>query len=61
MTKKVFQETSEILKYASDKIHPALFSKMVLDFAVMFAMDNPKFDAKKFYSACGYHVKQVAQ
>jgi len=61
MTKKVFQETSEILKYASDKIHPALFSKMVLDFAVMFAMDNPKFDAKKFYSACGYHVAEITQ
>ena len=57
MTKKVFQETSEILKYASDKIHPALFSKMVLDFAVMFAKDNPNFDANRFYLASNYKVK----
>lgn len=61
MTRKNFQETAEILKYISDKTHPAVFSKTVLDFAVMFAMDNPNFDAKKFYSACGYHVKQVTQ
>ena len=61
MTKKVFQETSEILKYASDKIHPALFSKMVLDFAEFCAKENPNFDVTKFYEASGYHVKQITQ
>ena len=59
MTKKVFQETAEILKYASDKTHPALFSKMVLDFAVMFAKDNPNFDANRFYLASNYKVKSL--
>lgn len=61
MTRKTFEQTAEILKYASDKTHPALFSKMVLDFAVMFAMDNPNFDAKKFYKASGYHVAEITQ
>ena len=59
MTRKDYIATAEILKYASDKTHPALFSKMVLDFAVMFAMDNPNFDANRFYLASGYKVKAV--
>ena len=58
MTRKDYISTAEILKYASNKTHPAVFSKMVVDFAVMFAMDNPNFDAKKFYSASGYNVPQ---
>jgi hypothetical protein len=40
----------------SDKTHPAIFSKMVVDFALMFAKDNPKFDANKFYEASNYRV-----
>ena len=61
MTRKNFEETAQILKYASDKMHPALFSKMVVDFAVMFAMDNPNFNAKKFYEASNYHVPQFSE
>ena len=57
MTRKDYIATAEILKYASDKTHPALFSKMVLDFAVMFAKDNPNFDANRFYLASNYKVK----
>jgi hypothetical protein len=56
MTRKDYVSTAEILNYMSNKTHPALFSKVVVDFAVMFAKDNPKFDANKFYSASGYHV-----
>jgi hypothetical protein len=56
MTRKDYISTAEILNYMSNKTHPALFSKVVVDFAVMFAKDNPKFDANKFYSASGYHV-----
>jgi hypothetical protein len=56
MTRKDYISTAEILNYMSSKTHPALFSKVVVDFAVMFAKDNPKFDANKFYSASGYHV-----
>ena len=40
MTRKHFEATAEILKFASDKTHPALFSKMVNDFAMMFAKEN---------------------
>lgn len=58
MTRKDYVATAEILKYMSDKVHPALFSKVVVDFAMMFAKDNPKFDAQIFYKAGGYHVPQ---
>ncbi len=56
MTRKDYIATAEILKQVSDKTHPALFSKLVVDFAVMFAKDNKAFDAKKFYDASGYYV-----
>lgn len=58
MTKKDYIATAEIMKNLSDKIHPALFSKTVVDFAMMFAKDNSKFDANKFYKASGYYVPQ---
>ena len=59
MTRKDYIATAEILKYASTKTHPAVFSKMVVDFAVMFAMDNPNFNANKFYEASNYKIKAV--
>jgi len=36
MTRKDYISTAEILKYQSNKIHPAVFSKVVNDFAEMF-------------------------
>ena len=56
MTRKDYVATAEILRYVSDKTHPAIFSKMVVDFALMFAKDNPRFDANKFYEASNYRV-----
>jgi hypothetical protein len=56
MTRKDYVSTAEILKYASDKTHPALFSKIVNDFAEMFAKDNDRFDVTRFHEASGYHV-----
>ena len=56
MTRKDYVETAKILNYVSDKTHPAVFSKMVVDFAVMFAKDNPRFDLNKFYEASNYRV-----
>ena len=56
MTRKDYIATAAILKYASDKTHPALFSKMVNDFAEMFAKDNDRFDVNRFHEASGYHV-----
>jgi hypothetical protein len=57
MTRKDYIATAEILKYASDKMHPALFSKIVGDFAEMFAKDNSRFDVTRFYEASNYKVK----
>jgi hypothetical protein len=56
MTRKDYVATAEILKYASDKTHPALFSKIVNDFAEMFAKDNERFDVTRFHEASGYNV-----
>ena len=60
MTRKDYVATAEILKFASDKSHPALFSKMVNDFAEMFAKDNPRFDVTRFHEASGYHVPKFS-
>jgi hypothetical protein len=57
MTRKDYVATAEILNYASNKIHPALFSKMVGDFATMFATDNPRFDVTRFHTASNYKIK----
>ena len=59
MTRKDYIATAEILKYASDKTHPALFSKIVNDFAEMFAKDNERFDVTRFHEASGYHVTKL--
>jgi hypothetical protein len=56
MTRKDYVATAEILKFASDKTHPAIFSKIVNDFAVMFAQDNSRFDVNRFHEASGYNV-----
>lgn len=57
MTRKDYVSTAEILNYASNKMHPALFSKVVNDFAEMFAKDNPRFDVSRFHEASNYKVK----
>jgi hypothetical protein len=59
MTRKDYIATAEILKYASNKTHPALFSKIVNDFAEMFAVDNPRFDVNRFHEASGYNVPKL--
>lgn len=56
MTRKDYVATAEILNYASTKTHPALFSKMVNDFAEMFAKDNPRFDVVRFHEASNLKV-----
>jgi hypothetical protein len=56
MTRKDYIATAEILKYISDKTHPAVFSKTVHDFAEMFAKDNERFDVSRFHKASGYRV-----
>ena len=56
MTRKDYVATAEILNYASNKMHPALFAKVVNDFAEMFAKDNERFDVNRFHEASGYNV-----
>jgi hypothetical protein len=60
MTRKDYVATAEILKFASDKTHPALFSKIVNDFAEMFAKDNERFDVNRFHEASGYNVPKLS-
>jgi hypothetical protein len=60
MTRKDYEATAEILKYMSDKIHPAVFSKVVNDFATIYAKDNTKFDVTKFHKASNYKVKVIS-
>jgi hypothetical protein len=59
-SRKDYIATAEILKYISDKVHPAVFSKTVHDFAEMFAKDNERFDVTKFHEASGYHVPKYS-
>jgi hypothetical protein len=60
MTRKDYEATAEILKFMSDKVHPAVFSKVVNDFALIYAKDNTKFDITKFHSASNYKVKVIS-
>jgi len=59
MTRKDYVATAEILNYMSNKTHPALFSKVVHDFAELFAKYNPRFDVTRFHEASNYTVKAV--
>jgi len=56
MTRKDYVATAEILNFMSNNTHPAVFSKVVNDFAEMFAKDNERFDVNRFHEASGYHV-----
>ena len=60
MTRKDYQATAEILKFMSDKVHPAVFSKVVNDFAIIYAKDNVRFDVNKFHEASNYKVKVIS-
>jgi len=60
MTRKHFEAIAKILKYNSNKTHPAVFSKMVLDFAELCANENPNFNVNKFHEASGYVVPKFS-
>ena len=60
MTRRHFEAIAEILKYNSNKTHPAVFSKMVLDFAEMCAKENQNFNVEKFYEASNYVVPKFS-
>jgi hypothetical protein len=60
MTRKHFEAIAEILNYNSNKTHPAVFSKMVLDFAEMCAKENENFNVEKFYEASNYVIPKLS-
>ena len=60
MTRKHFESIAEILNYNSNKTHPAVFSKMVLDFAELCANENPNFNVTKFYEASNYVIPKLS-
>jgi hypothetical protein len=60
MTRKHFEAIAEIINYNANKTHPAVFSKMVLDFSELCAKENPNFNVTKFHEACGYVVPNLS-
>jgi hypothetical protein len=53
MTRKDYVKVSEILSSYKDLIGDEFtFHDLVDDFASMFAEDNPRFDADRFFDAC---------
>jgi hypothetical protein len=60
MTRKDYVSTAEILKYLSNKVHPAVFSKTVHDFAELCANENPNFNVNKFYVASNYVIPKLS-
>ena len=59
MTRKHFEAIAEILNYNSNKTHPAVFSKMVLDFSELCAKENPNFNVTKFHEASNYVIPKL--
>jgi hypothetical protein len=57
LTKKTYIATSEILSSYKDLIGDEFtYHDLVDDFAAMFAEDNPRFDADKFFNSCMINV-----
>lgn len=54
MTRKDYVSTSEILWSVRHAVSNEVHEMLVSDFAEMFATDNPRFDRKRFFDACGY-------
>jgi len=53
MTRKDYVATSEILSDYSDVVDDVVLYAIAKDFANYFASDNPRFDEKRFFIACG--------
>jgi len=52
MTRKDYVSTAEILFSIQYAVTPEIHSHLVEEFAIMFATDNPRFDAERFRNAC---------
>ncbi|HET7640142.1 MAG TPA: hypothetical protein VFK47_15555 [Ktedonobacteraceae bacterium] len=64
MTRKHYQQTADIIKSVSqdygdgkDVLFPLAMAAMAGRMAVMFELDNPRFDRDKFMEACGVTTK----
>lgn len=60
MTRKHYQQTADIIKSVSqdygdgkDVLFPLAMAAMAGRMAVMFKLDNERFDRQKFMEACG--------
>ena len=53
MTRKDYIKTSQIISDHSDLINENILYSIAKDFANYFANDNPRFDSKRFFAACG--------
>ena len=54
MTKKDYIAIANVINAAmwEDKADPATITSLVAKFAAIFAEDNPRFDAQRFFAAC---------
>ena len=52
MTRKDYVATAEILNSYGAEMRLEVFEDLVNDFIVMFANDNEKFDADRFWEEC---------
>ena len=61
-----YNKIAELLKSSREKEkHPLVFESIIkrkyvnlcYDFAIMFSNDNPNFQSKKFYEACGLLIE----
>lgn len=63
--KKVFENTAAILKKHYDACgsnqnsHSMLMQQVITDFGYYFATDNPNFDSRRFWRACGLDESAV--
>jgi hypothetical protein len=53
MTRKDYVKTAEILSDVSDVVDDVVLYAIAKDFADYFSQDNPRFDANRFFNACG--------
>ena len=52
MTRKDYVSTAEILNSYGSEMKLEVFEDLINDFIVMFAEDNEKFDADRFWEEC---------
>lgn len=52
MTRKDYVSTAEILYSIRHAVPAEIHNHLVQEFSEMFAVDNPRFDPQRFFTAC---------